>query len=179
MNPETLEQLRYPTGKFKRPETYTPASRQECIHKLTILPGQLRQVIYNLTDKQLDLPYREDGWSSRQIVHHLADSHINSFTRFKLAMTEDNPTIKSYDQEAWASGSDAKLPLDASLSILDGVHVRLVHLLKNMSEADYNRTLAHPDWKNDLSLDMMAALYAWHGHHHMTQIIQLKERQGW
>lgn len=179
MNSETLEQLRYPTGRFTPPENYTSQSRKACIQKLNDLPGLLRQTTYNLTVKQLDLPYREEGWTSRQIVHHLADSHINSFTRFKLALTEDNPTIKPYDEGAWAEGSDASMAIEYSLSILDGVHPRLVNLLENMSESDFNRTLSHPDWKNDLSLDKMTALYAWHGHHHMTQIIKLKERQGW
>lgn len=179
MDSEKLEGLRYPTGRFTPPETYSPETRKTYITALKVLPGQLRQVTYNLTEKQLDLPYREEGWSSRQIVHHLADSHINSFSRFKFAMTEDNPTIKSYDQEAWVKGSDAKLPIDASLSILEGIHLRLVHLLENMSDADFKRTLGHPEWKEDLTLDKMTALYAWHGNHHLTQIAKLKERQGW
>lgn len=179
MNPETLELLKYPTGKFKAPETYSPQSRKDCIQQLKILPGHLRQVTYNMTDIQLDLPYRQEGWTSRKIVHHLADSHINSFSRFKFALTEDYPTIKPYDEAAWAEGSDADLPIEVSLSILDGVHARIVNLLENMSEADFQKTLSHPEWKNDLSLDKMTALYAWHGHHHMTQIIRLKERQGW
>lgn len=179
MNPNTLELLKYPIGRFSAPKTYSTQSRKDCIQKLRILPGLLRQVTYNLTDTQLDLPYRAEGWTSRKIVHHLADSHINSFTRFKLALTEDNPMIKPYDEAAWEECSDADLAIEVSLSILDGIHIKLVHLLEHMSEADFQKTLAHPDWKNDLSLDKMTALYAWHGHHHMNQIVQLKKRQGW
>jgi len=121
----------------------------------------------------------EGGWTSRQIIHHLADSHMNSFIRFKLALNEDNPTIKPYNQDAWANNQDSKSPINSSLAILDGVHQRLVDVLTHMSEADYNRTLHHPEMSRELTLDFMAGLYAWHSKHHAMQIVQLKERQGW
>ncbi len=179
MNDQDLNALRYPTGKFQKPDTYTADLRNKYVQRLRELPGLLRQTTHNLTKEQLDTPYRTEGWTTRQIVHHLADSHINSFARFKLALTEDHPTIKTYDQDKWAQGSDAQLGIDASLDILTGVHKRLTHLTENMSEAEWNRKLHHPEMKADLTLNDMGALYAWHGRHHLTQIIDLKKRMGW
>ena len=171
--------LRYPTGKFQKPEAYTAELRESYVHRFRELPGLLRQATYNLTDQQLDTPYRKDGWSPRQIVHHLADSHINSFARFKLTLTEDHPTIKTYDQDQWVAGSDGKLGIRPSLDILEGIHMRLSHLTGHMSEAEWNRQLYHPEMKKDLSLNDMGALYAWHGHHHLKQITELKKRENW
>lgn len=179
MEKEALEKLKYPTGKFMASKSYDAAYLAGCIDKLRELPNSLREVSNGLTDVQLDTPYREGGWSPRQIIHHLADSHINSFTRFKLALTEDDPTIKPYDQDAWAEGSDAKLPISVSLSILDGVHARLVNVLENMSAEDFKTTFLHPEYPEKLNLEWMTGLYAWHGHHHMAQIKALKEREGW
>jgi len=174
-----LQKLKYPVGKFIVPENYTDAIRQNNILSLKTLPARLSEVVNDLSDVQLDLPYRKDGWCSRQIIHHLADSHMNSFIRFKLAMTEDNPRIKAYSQDAWAKGTDAKLPIDASIKILEGVHQRLVNVMENMSTEDFQRTLFHPEWNKNLTLDFMGALYGWHSEHHLTQIIELKKRQGW
>lgn len=179
MEKPTLDQLRFPTGKFEQPSEYTPEFRAICINKLRELPNLLKQASYSLTEKQLDTPYREGGWSPRQIIHHLADSHINSFTRFKLSLTENNPSIKPYDQDAWANGSDAKLPISVSLNILDGVHQRLVNVLENMSPADFKKTFHHPEYKKDFELDWMVGLYGWHGHHHLQQIRHMKERNSW
>lgn len=179
MDKDTLEKLRYPIGKFIVPENYTTETRQESIAALKALPAQLAETTSNMSEEQLDVPYREGAWCSRQIVHHLADSHMNSFIRFKLALTEDNPKIKAYDQDSWAKGTDAKLPIKYSLDILSGVHARLVNVMENMSSEDFGKTLYHPEYDKNLSLDFMGALYGWHCKHHHTQIIELKERQGW
>lgn len=179
MDKTTLEKLKYPVGNFSVPETYTSELRQANIDSLKMLPGKLAEVCAGMREEQLDLPYREEGWSSRQIVHHLADSHMNSFIRFKLALTEDNPRIKAYDQDSWAKGSDAQLPIKHSLDILSGVHARLVNVIEQMKPSDYSRTLFHPEWDKNLSLDFMGALYGWHSQHHLTQIIELKKRQNW
>lgn len=180
MNSEQdLQQLKYPTGKFSTPENYTPEFRSHCIAKFKELPGKVKQATFNLSDDQLDVPYREGGWSVRQIVHHLADSHMNSFARFKLTLTEDVPTIKPYEQDLWVAGPDGKLPIRHSLSILDGVHARLSHVLDHMSKEDFDRKLFHPEMKKELDLNSMMALYAWHGHHHLAQITELKKRKNW
>lgn len=179
MNEKELSELRYPTGKFQKPESYTSDLRTTYVQRFKELPGLLRQATHNLTVEQLDTPYRAEGWTTRQIVHHLADSHINSFARFKHTLTEDHPTIKTYDQDKWVQGSDAQLGIESSLDILTGVHKRLSHMTGNMSEAEWNRQLHHPEMKADLSLNDMAALYSWHGHHHLAQIIELKRRKGW
>jgi len=173
------EQLRYPTGRFVKPVEYTAETKANCLRKLKALPGKLRQATYNLNEQQLDTAYRKDGWSTREIVHHLADSHMNSLVRFKLALTEDVPTIKPYDQASWVQGPDARLPISTSLSILDGVHARLSHLIEHMTEEDHARKLYHPEMEKQLELRHMMAIYAWHGHHHLTQITELKQRQGW
>lgn len=179
MDNTALEKLRYPTGKFVVPEKYTDETRKASISALSSLPSQLAEVTAAMTDEQLDQPYREGAWCSRQIIHHLADSHMNSFIRFKLALTEDNPKIKAYDQDSWAKGIDHKLPIKYSLDILSGVHARLVNLMENMSSEDFGKTLYHPEYDKNLSLDFMGALYGWHSKHHLTQIVELKERQGW
>lgn len=179
MNPQEVELLKYPVGKFVVPESYSDASRVKNLQAIKDLPAKLRAATSDLSNDQLDVPYRVGGWCTRQIVHHLADSHMNSFIRFKLAMTEDNPTIKPYDQDAWAKGPDASLPIEHSLAILDGVHARLAHVMENMSSEDYSRTLYHPEWEKDLPLDMMGALYGWHSVHHVSQITELRKRKGW
>lgn len=179
MTEQALQKLKYPVGKFVVPEHFSTETRAKATAAIKQLPGKIRQATYGLTEQQLDLPYRDGGWSIRQITHHLADSHINSFVRFKLSLTEDNPTIKPYDQDLWASGTDAKLPISASLSILDGLHERLTNLLEKMSPVDYARTLYHPELEKELPLDYMASMYGWHSNHHLQQIINLKSRQGW
>ena len=179
MNQEELDNLRYPIGKFSVPDAYTPELRLQYTNSIKNLPAKLREATLGLNDEQLDLPYRDHGWTTRQITHHLADSHINSFMRFKLALTEINPTIKPYDQDAWIKGIDATMPIEVSLSILDGIHARLALLLETMTPEDYNRTLYHPEYQKSLPLDMMAALYGWHSEHHVGQIVALSERKGW
>lgn len=170
------QDLRFPVGKFD-PAAYP--SREENINTIANLPASVRAAVAGLTDEQLDTPYRPDGWTLRQTVHHIADSHINSLCRFKLALTEDEtPTIRPYYEERWAELSDSKLPVDVSLAIIDGVHARWADLLKNMSNADFQREFRHPEtgeWK----LEGVLGLYAWHSRHHTAHITSTRERNGW
>ena len=162
--------LRYPVGRFKAPTEITSAQRQEWIAEIQALPGKLRDTIEPLRDAQLDTPYRPGGWTVRQVVHHLADSHLNSYVRFRLALTEDNPTIKPYAEAKWAELPDAKTaPAAVSLELLEGLHERWVLLLRAMSDADFARKLTHPE-SGEMRLDRMLALYAWHCRHHLAHI---------
>lgn len=139
----------------------------------------MRNTVESLTEEQLDTPYREGGWTVRQVVHHLADSHINGYTRFRLALTEASPAIRTYDEGKWAELNDAKhAPISPSLAILDGLHHRWVHLLRALSPADWKKTFIHPEL-GQMKLDVTAALYAWHGEHHVAHITSLGERKGW
>ena len=177
---EASETLRYPIGRFSRPQSSTQEERNQRIETFENLPLKLDKSLHGFTDEMYDTPYREGGWTIRQLIHHIADSHLNSFSRFKRTLTEDRPLIKGYDQAAWAEMSDAKqLSPDVSLNIIRGVHIRLTNVLRNMSEADFEKGLQHNEWENDLSLDDMLALYAWHSDHHLAHITNLKERKGW
>jgi uncharacterized damage-inducible protein DinB len=143
-------------------------------------PSNLRAAVRGLSDDQLDTPYRTGGWTLRQVVHHVPDSHMNAFIRVKLGLTEDVPTIKPYDEAAWARLADAKdTPVETSLTLLDALHERWLTLLRAMAPADFERTLNHPDWDAPMSLDTVLALYAWHGPHHTAQITGLRTRMGW
>lgn len=175
--PETSEDLRYPVGKFDR-STIDQDRRAEFIHTIADLPKNITSAVEGLTDAQLDTPYRPGGWTVRQTVHHVADSHLNSFCRFKLALTEETPTIRPYEEALWAELADSKLPIDVSLSIIDGTHQRWVALLNSMSDADFESAFNHPEtgiW----TLDSTLALYAWHSRHHTAHITRLREREGW
>lgn len=142
-------------------------------------PKKLRVTVKGLTDEQLDTPYRPGGWTVRQVVHHVADSHVNSYVRFKWTLTEDTPEIKAYEQEAWAELYDSrKAPIKSSLRILDGIHRRWSQVLNAMSEEDFKRELTHPEWEYRLSLDRMLSLYAWHSRHHLAHITSLIDREG-
>ena len=175
----TLNDPRYPIGRFTAPPVFTPALRSEHIAVLRDLPSSLQSAVSGLNDTQLDTPYREGGWTVRQVVHHVADSHANSYVRFKLALTEDWPTIKPYDEGAWANLPDGRsLPLDSSLSIVSGVHQRLVAMLESMTEADFDKGFNHPE-RGRMSLATNLALYAWHSRHHTAHITGLRERMGW
>jgi uncharacterized damage-inducible protein DinB len=171
--------LRYPIGKFKAPESNSATVRAEHIETLRQLPERLRAAVSGLSDAQLDTPYRDRGWTVRQLVHHVADSHVNSVVRFKLALTEDWPTIKPYDEKAWAELPDSKtLPIDGSLVLIEALHARWVALLESMSEPDFARGIKHPErGPSDLALTL--ALYAWHSQHHTAHITALRERMGW
>lgn len=175
----TQHDPRYPIGRFTPPAASTPALRSEQISVLRDLPAQLQSAVAGLNDAQLDTPYREGGWTVRQVVHHIADSHANSYMRFKLALTEDWPTIKPYDEAAWANLPDSRtLPIDASLQFISGVHQRLVTTLESMDEADFNKGFNHPE-RGRMSLATNLALYAWHSLHHTAHITALRERMDW
>lgn len=171
--------IRYPIGPWDRVAPSDAASRTTAIDALAAVPQALRQAVAGLTDAQLDTPYRDGGWSPRQICHHVADSHMNSFIRFKLGITEDTPTIKPYDENAWAITPDVLgQPVDASLSIVDGVHARLVALLRVQPADAFDRGLTHPE-RGPMTLAQLLGLYAWHGAHHVAQITAQRQRNGW
>ncbi len=171
--------LRFPIGEFDMAFETTHQARLKRIQTIRELPAQLTAAVVGLTDKQLDTPYRPEGWTIRQTVHHVADSHINSVIRFKLALTEETPpTIKPYHQELWAELGDSKLPTDVSLNLIAALHTRWVALLESMSEADYNKTFIHPH-TGEWTLEGTLALYAWHSLHHTAHITNLSESEGW
>lgn len=173
-----IEDLSYPIGKFDASVEVSPELRREFIRHIAELPEKIAAAIEGLSDEQLDTPYRPEGWTVRQTVHHVADSHINSLCRFKLALTEDNPTIRPYYEDRWANLADSRMPVDVSLKIIEGVHARLVELLDSMTDEDFRKTLQHPE-SGDWTLEKFLALYAWHSRHHTAHITRLRERNGW
>lgn len=177
---DTSPDLRYPVGKFARPALLSPAERKAAVKAIKQAPAAMRAAVKGLTDAQLDTPYRPGGWTVRQVVHHVPDSHMNAYTRFKLALTEDMPTIKPYDEAKWAELDDSKSKLiEHSLTLLEALHARWVFLLERLKPADFARKLNHPEWDAPMSLDVLLALYAWHGKHHVAHITALRERSGW
>jgi uncharacterized damage-inducible protein DinB len=173
-----LDDLRYPIGRFSAQAGGTAATRSAHIQALRLLPGQLRAAVSGLSDAQLNTPYREGGWTVRQTVHHLADSHANSFIRFKLALTEDWPTIKPYDEAAWARIADSETPIEGSLMFIDALHERWVALLESMTEQDFQKGFVHPV-NGRQNLERALAIYEWHGRHHTAHITGLRTRNGW
>ncbi|MGH9349382.1 MAG: YfiT family bacillithiol transferase [Vicinamibacterales bacterium] len=170
--------LSYPVGRFDRQAPRTAETRRVAIQDLATLPARMRNAVNGLIDARLDTPYRPGGWTVRQLVHHVADSHMNGYIRTKLAITEDNPTIKPYDQDAWASLPDARLPVAVSLSILDAVHERWTAICRSLAEPDFARTFVHPDL-GQLTLDAHVHLYGWHSRHHVAHVTALRQREGW
>lgn len=169
--------LRYPIGKFTYTGEGTAEQRQMWIQDIRELPSKLREAVHGLSEEQLALPYREGGWSVTQVVHHLADSHMNSLIRFKLALTEEKPTIKTYYEERWANLEDAISPdIDMSIKLLEALHARWVILLETMEEKDYQKEFVHPEIGRSLNLDFTLGLYAWHGKHHVAHITALRNR---
>lgn len=167
----TLEQLRYPIGRFQIPESISEKLLQEAITILEIFPETLHNTVHQLDDASLNTPYREGGWTVRQVIHHVADSHHNSYTRFKWALTEDNPVIKAYDEAAWAELQDYETsPIAWSLEHLEAVHHRLVYLLRGLSPEQWNRTMRHPDTNAQMNLKELALMYSWHSMHHFAHI---------
>lgn len=173
-----LESLRYPIGKLSIPKEISEEQISEWIEIIESFPSKVREITENLSDEQLDWKYRPDGWTIRQVVHHVADSHINSIVRFKVALTEEVPTIKPYLEDKWAELADSEAPISISLSLLDGLHARWAILLKSMSEDDFKRKLFHPEQGRELSLTFMLGLYAWHCRHHLAHIKQGLESDG-
>ena len=172
------DDIRYPIGKWTREPNLDAAGRAACIDAIAAMPGALTAAANGLTEAQLDTPYRDGGWCPRQIVHHLADSHMNAYTRFKLGLTETNPAIKSYDEVAWAETADNKTPVTLSLGIVDGVHTRLVALLTTLDGAAFERTIQHPE-RGAMTLSQLLGLYAWHSRHHVAQITAQRARNSW
>jgi uncharacterized damage-inducible protein DinB len=172
--------LQYPVGKFQRAdEPLTAAERLTLIDGLAALPAKLRAAVAGLNEEQLTTPYRPGGWSPRQVVHHVADSHINAYVRLKLALTEDEPMIKPYDEAAWAELPDSQLlPLDVSLALLDALHARWTTLLGALPAEAFGRTFRHPEL-GVMHLDTQLRLYEWHGRHHVAHITHLREQMGW
>lgn len=174
-----MDVLRYPIGKFEKPEVITKEQREAWIEELKMLPEQLKQVVEHLSDAQLDTPYRPDGWTVRQVVHHLGDTHMNNFIRFKLALTEENPHVHVFDIDGWADLEDSKTgSIRLSLTLLDFLHQRWALLLETLTEQDFSRTFRHPRLGTQ-RLDEALGLYVWHGKHHMAHITSLRERMGW
>lgn len=171
--------LRYPVGRFTPVADGTPAVREAGIEEIAALPVRMRDAVSGLDERQLDTPYREGGWTVRQVVHHLADSHMNGFIRVKLALTEDTPTIKPYDENAWSGLADMRLPIDISLRLLDALHARWVAVYRAMSPRDFARTFFHPEHGEHLTLDRHVQSYAWHSRHHVAHITALRRRMGW
>lgn len=176
----SLQQLRYPIGPYQPVSPATGEQRSKWIDTIEQFPVKLANVVNPMTDAQLDTPYRPGGWTVRQLVHHVADSHTNSYVRFKWAMTEDNPTIKTYDQDAWALQHEARsAPVGISLDWLKALHARWVYYLKGFSDSDFARTFHHPEMNEDLTLDWLLGLYRWHCEHHLAHITGLVERKNW
>ena len=170
--------LSYPIGKFDN-SSIDPNRRTEFVQTITDLPAKLREAVNGLNEEQVDTPYRPGGWTVRQTIHHVADSHLNSLIRFKLALTEDKiPTIRPYYEDRWAELADSKLPIDVSLNLIDGLHQRWAALLNSMSDDDFNKKFNHPE-TGEWTLDGALALYAWHSKHHTAHITKLRERENW
>lgn len=170
--------LQYPIGRFRLEGEITEDQRR-LIGEIEETPARLRAAVAGLSQEQLDTPYRPGGWTVRQVAHHLPDSHLNAYTRFKLALTEEEPTIKPYDQERWAELGDSRTaPVEVSLALLESLHRRWVLLLKSLTAADFARTFRHPEL-GVVTLDKNLCLYAWHGRHHVAHVTSLRERMGW
>ena len=175
-----MSDLSYPIGRFVFPETSTLEERKLWTSQIAACPAELRAAVRNLTPEQFATPYRPGGWTISQVVHHVGDSHMNALIRFKLAMTEDTPTIKPYDEARWAElGDYATTPIEVSLNLLDNLHERWIRMLAPLSESDLQRTLRHPEQPMAIRLDQMLAWYAWHGLHHIAHISRVKERLDW
>ena len=171
---------RYPVGRYSMPdEPATREQRTRWIEEIAALPSTFRAAVAGLSEAQLDTPYRDGGWTVRQVAHHLPDSHVNAYARFKLALTEDGPTIKPYDEARWAELADSRMPIDVSLALLEALHARWVAVLRAMSDADFGRSYVHPEHGRSFPLDGVLGMYAWHGRHHTAHVTSLRARMGW
>jgi hypothetical protein len=177
--PPPASDLSYPIGRFDYAAPGDPARRSEAVAAIEELPARLREAVAGLSDAQLDTRYRPGGWTVRQVVHHLADSHMNGLIRTKLALTEDVPTIKPYDENAWSAHPDMRLPIATSLAILDGLHARWTVLWRSLQDSDFARRFSHPELGRTLTLDTQLQSYAWHSRHHVAHITRLRQREGW
>ncbi len=170
---------RYPIGQFEMPTAVTPALRQAAIEKIAETPAKFRTAVRGLGDAQLNTPYRDGGWTVRQVVHHVPDSHLNAYVRLKLALTESSPTIKPYAEDKWAQLADSSsTPIEVSLTLLESTHTRWVIILRSLGEADFARKLIHPE-HGERNIDWLIFLYAWHGPHHTAHVTELRKAKGW
>ncbi len=174
-----MPNLRYPIGQFSF-EALTERGREACVARIAAAPARLRAAVAGLSPEQLDTPYRPEGWTVRQVVHHVPDSHLNAYTRMRLALTEPTPTIKPYEEARWAELPDARTaPIDISLALLDALHARWLLLLRQLTPADGARAFWHPEHGREFTVDEVVAMYAWHGEHHVAHITSLRARMGW
>jgi hypothetical protein len=174
-----MRDLRFPIGKFHFEGSPTTQQKEAFLEDIARTPGNMRAAIRGLTETQLDTPYRPEGWTVRQVVHHVPDSHLNSYVRFKLALTEEDPTIKPYAEDRWAELADSILtPVDVSLTLLESLHDRWVRLLRTLTPPQWQRTYRHPEL-GPMTLEKTLALYAWHGKHHAAHITELRKRMSW
>ncbi|AFD08970.1 YfiT family bacillithiol transferase [Solitalea canadensis] len=172
-----LDALKYPVGKFQPPTTITPEMIVSAIEEIANLPAQIENALINFSENQLNTPYRPEGWTIRQVIHHVPDSHMNAYIRCKLALTEDNPTIRPYFEDKWAELADtSNTPIEVSLQLLKSLHQRWVMLLKSMKPEDFERTFFHPEKKSSLKLAEVVLMYAWHGKHHLGHILIVKNQ---
>lgn len=169
---------RYPVGKFDMPKEVTPVRRQQAIAELAATPAKMRAAVRGLSDAQLDTPYRDSGWTVRQVVHHVPDSHLNAYVRLKLALTEDKPTIKPYDENAWSQLADMKSSIEVSQTLLDSVHERWDRIWRSMKPEQFSRLLIHPE-HGERTVDWLLFIYEWHGLHHTAHITELRKKKGW
>ncbi len=174
-----MTDLRYPIGRFEAQASYTADDRTSIANRLSGFPSRLEDALRGLDKRQLDTAYREAGWSVRQVVHHLSDSHLNAYARIKLTLTEENPTIRPYDEKLWAITPEVKGDIAMSLDVLKAVHVKISFIIQGLTAADYARTYYHPENKSQATLDALLHMYAWHGDHHLAHITGLKSRMGW
>jgi hypothetical protein len=174
-----MEDLKYPIGKYI-PKPYSAEQLEEWLLDLEVLPKALEFAIQNLDAAQLEKPYREGGWNSRQVVHHVADSHMNAYMRLKLGYTENNPAIKPYEENDWAVLADVKeVPINVSITLLYALHSRLVNFLKSFTASDWDKTVYHPEHKKEMTLWFLLGMYAWHGKHHTAHINNLRTKMNW
>jgi len=174
-----MDDLRYPVGKFSLDSAPSPDKRRAWIRQIKDTPAAMRTALAGLSERQLDTPYRPEGWTVRQVAHHVPDSHMNAYIRCKLALTEDTPTIKAYNETEWAKIADtARTPVDVSLTLLDALHTRWGVLLDSLVDSDFARPLQHPE-RGRVTIDWLVQLYSWHGRHHVAHITELRRREGW
>ena len=174
-----MDNQQYPIGKYVE-QPFSEKQLQEWLNDIRFLPENLEHAVLNLDEAQLETPYRDGGWTVKQLVHHVADSHMNAYIRFKLGLSEENPTIKPYNQDAWAQMPDTKnLPINLSFTILHAVHRRLYEILINITPEQWNRTVVHPEYNKQMTLWYLLGMYAWHSRHHTAHINSLRERMGW
>ncbi len=174
-----MNDARFPVGKFQYDGPPTEEQKKNFLDEIALTPVNLRSAVKGLSEQQLDTPYRPGGWTVRQVVHHVPDSHVNSYVRFKLALTEDEPTIKTYEEARWAELPDTKsTPIEVSLTLLDSLHDRWMRLLRSLSPEQWKKTFRHPDL-GPMTLEKALALYAWHGRHHVAHITELRKQMSW